>query len=272
MNERLESELRTAFADRLQTLSPEREARLRTFDYRSRTRRRRKVSAAIGTGATALTGGAVAAVLLLSSSASVAEGWTPAPRAPSAAAVAAATAACNWLNRSNGQALRGKPVLTDGRGSYTAAIYVNGRVAQICISNGQHRGTSIATNDRGILGFEAAPGPDQLGDTSGGGGRAPGFPGSGQAENAYGLAGSDIRAVSFTFADRSTVKATVQNGWYFAWWPGNAWPTSVKVRTSQTTTTSPMSVAACRSHPHRCVFAGLAKTPPVGAEQPGARS
>jgi len=264
MSDVLESELRTAFAGRLATVSPEREARLCAFDYRSRARRRRRVWAAMGTGGTALTGAVVAAILMLSSGASVAEGWVPAPAAPSAAAVAAATAACNWLNRSNGPALTGKPVLTDGRGSYTAAIYVNGDVAQICISNGQHKGTSIATNDRGILGFDPAPGPDQLGDPSGGGGRAPGFPGSGQAEDVYGLAGSDVSAVTFEFADGSAVQATVQDGWYFAWWPGDGSPTTVRVKTGSSTKTSPMSAAACRPHANGCVFAG-----PNPAESPG---
>jgi hypothetical protein len=255
MSDLLESELRAAFAARLETLSPEREVRLRAFDYRSRTRRRRRVWAAMGTGGTALAGGAVATLVMLSSGASVAEGWTPAPSVPSAAAVTAATAACNWLSGSNGPALTGKPVLTDGRGSYTAAIYVNGNAAQICISNGQHAGTSIATNDR-ILGFETAPSADQLGDPSGGGGRAPGFPGAGQEEDVQGLAGSDVTAVTFTFADGSAVDATVQNGWYFAWWPGDGWPNSVKVTTGSTTTTSPMSVAACHSQASGCVFAG----------------
>jgi len=251
-----ESELRTAFAVRLETLSPEREARLCDFDYRSRVRRRRRTWAAMGTGGTALTGGLLAAILLLSSGASVAEGWTAVPNAPSAAAVAAATAACNWVNdRTGPPILSGTPVLTDGRGSYTAAIYVDGHVAHICISNGQRRATGIATNTR-ILSVEAAPGPDQLGNPSGGGGSAPGFPGSsGQEQDVQGLAGSDVSAVTFKFADKSTVEATVQNGWYFAWWPGDSWPTSVRVTTSTGTLTSPMAVAACRSDTTGCVFA-----------------
>jgi hypothetical protein len=265
MSHPLESELRAAFAARLETVSPEREARLCALDYRSRARRHRRVWAAMGTGGTVLTGGVVvAAILMLSSGASVAQGWTPIPTAPSAAAVAAATAACNWVNALNAPngppALTGTPVLTDGRGSYTAAIYVNGHVAYICISNGQHTGTGLTSNGR-LLSFEAAPGPDQLGDPSGGGGSAPGFPASdgptssNQEEDVQGLAGSDVSAVSFAFADGSTVEATVQNGWYFAWWPGNSWPTTVQVTTGSGTHTSPMSAAACGSQATGCVFA-----------------
>ena len=70
-----------------------------------------------------------------------------------------------------------------------------------------------------------------------------------------GLAGDDVSAVEFQFADGSTVDATVQNGWYFAWWPGHAWPTSVKVTANAATTTSPMSLSACQRGPSRCVFA-----------------
>jgi hypothetical protein len=42
MSHLFESELRTAFAARLGRLSPERDARLCKFDYRSRARRRRR--------------------------------------------------------------------------------------------------------------------------------------------------------------------------------------------------------------------------------------
>jgi hypothetical protein len=262
MSDRLETELRTVFAARLEMVSPEREARLCAFDYRSHARRHRRVWAAMGTGGTALTGGVVAAILMLSSGASIAEGWTPIPTAPSAASVAAATASCNWVNAPNGPPiLTGTPALADGRGSYTAAIYVNGHVAYICISNGQHTGTGLTSNSR-VLSFEAAPGPDQLGDPSGGGGSALGFPASdaatssNQEQDVQGLAGSDVSAVTFAFADGSTVAATVQNGWYFAWWPGDGWPTTVQVTTGSGTHTSPMAVAACVSQATGCVFAG----------------
>lgn len=258
MSDLRESELRSAFAARLEMLSAEREARLCAFDYRLRARRHRRVWAAIGTGGTALTGGVVAAILMLSSGASVAQGWTAVPSAPSAAAVAAATAACNWVNDRDGPPiLSGTPVLTDGRGSYTAAIYVEGHETDTCISNGQHEATGITTDGR-ILSSEAAPRPDQLTYPSGDGGSAPGFPGSSNQEtDVYGRAGSNVSAVTFELADGRAVEATVQNGWYFAWWPGEGWPRSVRVTTSTGTYTSPMSVAACMSGKTSCVFARL---------------
>jgi hypothetical protein len=263
MNDVLESDLRAAFTARFETVAPERELRLRMFDYRARTTRRRKLWAAMGTCGTALAGGAVAAILTLSSGASVAEGWTAIPSPPSAAAVAAAAAACNWEHDETGPPiLTGTPVLTEGRGSYTAAIYVNGQVDHVCISNGQHSDVSLAM-DRMPLFYDAAPGPDQLGDPSGFGGAGGGFPGptkstaSRGAKTVSGLAGSDVSAVTFEFATGPAVEATVQNGWYFAWWPGDSWPTSVQVTTGSATLTSSMAVAACLSEASGCVFAGF---------------
>jgi hypothetical protein len=154
--------------------------------------------------------------------------------------------------------LTGTPVLTEGRGSYTAAIYVHGQVDHICISNGRRSAVSLAM-DRMPLFFDAAPGPDQLSDPSGFGGGAGAFRGSTNsgARTVSGLAGSDVSAVTFDFADGKTVEATVENGWYFAWWPGDSWPTSVQVTTSSGTLTSQVSGAACRSNATGCVFTGL---------------
>ena len=160
----------------------------------------------MGTSGTALTGGAVAAILMLSSGASVAEGWTAVPSAPSAAAVAAATAACNWVNDRNGPPiLTGTPVLTDGRGSYTAAIYVDGHVAHICISNGQHEATGIATDNGRIAVCRSRTGPRSAWRSLRRRGQCarvsqPAAT-SGQEQDVHGLAGSDVAAVTFKFAD-----------------------------------------------------------------------
>ena len=48
----------------------------------------------------------------------------------------------------------------------------------------------------------------------------------------FGMAGSDVSAVTFDFAGGLTVDATVQNGWYFAWWPTLDDPASVQITTT----------------------------------------
>lgn len=74
--------------------------------------------------------------------------------------------------------------------------------------------------------------------------------------DAYGRAGSDVSAVTFTFSNGKTVEATIENGWYFAWWPWAGFPTSAQVTTSSGTATSPMPGQQCTQQPGSCVFVG----------------
>ncbi len=285
MTDQLESRLSAAFAVKLQALPPEREARLRAFDYGARTGRRNKLVALIGSSTAAMIGSIVAAILLLSSGAPAAyAGWTTTPSAPSAAAVTAATAACNSAS-TDGPVVSGQPILADSRGAYTAAVFVFARTTWVCISDGQ-RDNSVLSMNRLVLTFYAAPGPDQLGLPAGGGGSAEGFgqptgtqlketlqnlAGSdaqreallkrGLENHLTGLAGKDVTAVSFIFAGGTTVDATVQHGWYFAWWPGSSDPTSVDVTTASGSTTSAMPSEQCQAGSSCSVFAGAKPLP-----------
>ncbi|MEO9118356.1 MAG: hypothetical protein ABI355_04500 [Solirubrobacteraceae bacterium] len=267
MNDPVEAQLRAAFEAKLRGVSPEREARLRAFDYRSRTtRHRQQVWAIVGASSTALAGAIVAAVLILSSGASAAYGWTPIPTTPTPAALKAAVASCNWLNRgTNPSLLTGTPALTDARGKYTAAIYRGRATSALCISDGQHRSTSLATT-RGKLPSDVNVGPDQLGSPRSGADHLPGFPGSkgpgqpGLVNSASGPAGSGVSAVTFTFSDGSKVRATVENGLYFAWWPNGNTPATVTTKTNSGDRSSPYqaplaTLRACQDNPGGCVFA-----------------
>ena len=53
-----------------------------------------------------------------------------------------------------------------------------------------------------------------------------------------GLAGRDVQSVRLLFDQGVTVDATVKNGWYFAWWPGEALPDSIQVTSNSGSTTS----------------------------------
>jgi hypothetical protein len=266
MNDPVEAQLRAAFEAKLRGVSLEREARLRAFDYRSRTtRHRQQVWAIVGASGTAVAGAIVAAVLILSSGASAAYGWSPIPTTPTPAALKAAVASCNWLNRgSNPSLVTGTPTLTDARGKYTAAIYRWRATSALCISDGQHRSTSLATT-HGELPGDVNVGPDQLGRPSGGVDRVPGFPGSkgsgpGLVDSATGSAGSGVSAVTFTFSDGSKVRATVENGLYFAWWPNGNTPATVTTKTTSGDRSSPYQASratlrACQANSRGCVFA-----------------
>lgn len=292
MSNTLEHEVRVALKERAASLRPEVLERLARIDYLppSRQRPRWLVSRRQWpAGGAALAAGTLAAILLVSSGAPVAyAGWTPTPTKPTPAAVAATAAACNR----EGSRLSGQPVLTDARGKYTALIYVSGDRAHDCISDGSPDHSSSGFDN---LRLKAPPGPDQLGLPASYGASAPGFfrsvhpnqplppqfqrllqqvhnptlramreatfrsmVDSGTASRLYGPAGSHISSVTFTFANGVAVDATVQHGWYFAWWPSFDYPTSVRVTTkSGATITSPMPSRGCRPGTSCSLFAGL---------------
>jgi hypothetical protein len=137
-----------------------------------------------------------------------------------------------------------------------------------------------------VLTSYAVPGADQLGLPAGGGSSAEGFGqpmgeqlketlqslGGASAEQEMllkrglqnhlaGLAGKDVTAVSFVFAGGTAVDATVQNGWYFAWWPGLSDPTSVQIQTTSGTNSSPMPSEQCQGGSSCSVFTGAGALP-----------
>jgi hypothetical protein len=234
---------------------------------------------------------------------------TPTPAAL-AAAVAACNRIDSWTHYSGTPMLTGQPVLTDARGKYVAAIYVSGQSVNWCISDGRNNASSTGG---GTLDSYTAPGPDQLGLPTGGGASAPGFPGAnpnrplppevrtamqanpqlksnpsllakqeaarqhvidqGVETNLVGLAGGNLAAVTFVFANGETVDATIQNDWYFVWWPNIDRPASVQITTTSGSTIS--SQMNCQPGTNSCVFAPVdfhspkggttvAPRPPVG--------
>ena len=275
---------------------------------------RRGVWAAVGGSVTALVGGIVAALLLLSSGtpATAYAGWMAVPTTPTHTALTAAINACKTSPAARVPAASGPvtnarpesrifkrpPVLSDARGRYVALISLTDGMTNACITAGP----------AGALEFHsttpATPGPDMLSAPQLGGGAAPGFAGAtkhplppivqatirtfqsreqalnnsprGNAKelarigaviaflshegfevHAFGRAGSDVSAVTFAFADGETVQATIQNGWYFAWWPyggpGDE-PTSARVATSSGVTTSPLPGPQCTRQASSCAF------------------
>ena len=225
----------------------------------------RRLWAAIGAGGLALIAGIVTAVVLLSSSAPVAyAGWTPTPtpatlggRDPSVQSPAAPQRLATIAWQAGADRRAWQVHRRDVRVRHL-------RHASACQTATAGQGSE---GDALVLGFYAAPGPDQLGLPSGGSGALNGFSApntnqplpepfqrilhaiqnptlrarhaavfrqllaDGVETNVYGRAGSDIAAVTFAFSDGITVDATVQNGWYFAWWPGVDQPASVQVIT-----------------------------------------
>ncbi|HWE58604.1 MAG TPA: hypothetical protein VG228_02830 [Solirubrobacteraceae bacterium] len=151
----------------------------------------------------------------------------------------------------------GQAVVSEARGRYTAVVYhPSGSRVFACITNGRG-GTATEMGNFGQRGIPKA-GADQITDVGGGAGAAPEFAGGnpnqplpqyreesratkrrfqrllarGVETDQFGMAGNNVSAVTFDFTDGLTVDATVQNGWYFAWWPNLDHPTTVQITTS----------------------------------------
>jgi len=203
MTDLLEDDLREAFADRAARITPEASARLRAVDYHPRSGRLSSRRARSALGALGLSGAAavVGAVVLLGSNAAPAfAGWTSSPTTPLPGQLAAAQQHCT--------AGSGTPVLTDTRGPYTASIYADGAT---CL---QGNGIEISGGGAGNA-ADATAGTIELN-------------GAGESDSdghaltmVDGRIGSGVTGVTITRSDGSSVRATVKNGWYLAWWPGS---------------------------------------------------
>jgi hypothetical protein len=238
-----------------------------------------------GSAAAALTASIVAVVALLSSGAPAAlANWTAVPTPVSSSALAAAITKCYGVNASSRDL--GQRVLVEARGRSTAAIFIKNGTVYMC----RYDSAAPAETNDSMGPLRSAPGPDQLSvpyETQGGGGsghlpkklgrelrkrprtRAIGLAlrefeiGDGYGFWALGRAGSSVSAVRFAFAGHPAVTATIQNGWYFAWWPWTTDPTSVTVSTRTGTTTSPMA------NSHLNAIRGVGPTPACQPGSPG---
>ena len=260
--------------------------------------RKRFWAAAGAAGGTAVAA-VVAAVLLLSAGTPAADaGWAAVPSTANPAAVTAAIKKCYEVGAINHGL--GRPVLTEARGRSTGAITLVDGTVYMCLYDRAF--SAVSTSSMGPL--RAAPGPRQLSVPYGeyGGGSSAKLPkslfeamrhrplsratrlellrfraGDGYGYWALGQAGRDVSAVRFSFNGHQTVTATVEHGWYFAWWPWTSDPTSVTVTAGAGTSTSPMTntwpdrlgsrpYPACRPGSNGCVFAkteARASTPPA---------
>ena len=154
--------------------------------------------AAAGTGATlALLGGAAPAFA----------GWTPAPTTAAPGQLQQALSDCQQQMPVDGLPL----VLSDTRGPFTFEIFANDRSSVDCINGPSFTGGS-ALSAAGPIETPA----DELGLME--------EHATSRDGNAFtfvlGRAGANVTGATLDLADGTHVDATVQNGWFVAWWPG----------------------------------------------------
>lgn len=220
MTDQLEQNLRDAFSYRDAQLDPRAITRLRARNYRPRRGRGGRLPAFGAIGATGLATAAGLIVALGSSAAPAFAGWQSTPTVVAPTQTVQAQQDC-------GQGV-GSPLLTDARGPYTAAIYVDSNTSDVCLSgNGISLSSSSTTSQKGNM---AADGIE--------------FGGHGMRDSAgsaltlsVGRVGSGVTAVALELSDGSSVQATVSNGWYLAWWPGDVSATQAQITTASGTNT-----------------------------------
>jgi hypothetical protein len=227
MPDQLEQSLREALLYRASQHDPDSIARLGAINYHPRRHRLRTLPAIGVLGATGMAA-AVAAILILGSSAAPAfAGWQSTPTTPVPGQLAQAVQAC-------GRDL-GSPLLTDSRGPYTASIYADSTTSDLCLSG---NGVSMSSSSTSAAPTSVPAGQIQL---NGGGTRDA----AGDALTLVdGRTGAGVTAVTIERGDGSSVQATVANGWYLAWWPG-----TVPARKAEVTTASGTSTEQVPSTP-----------------------
>jgi hypothetical protein len=245
----LDQQVHAAFAAKLGCLSPAVGERLRAFDYHPRRRRVPAFATFGAVGATITAAIAAAVVLLLSGTPVAFAGWTATPTPPTAGALVAARAACGGMSA-------GDVLAAEARGPYTALTFTRDDKRWQCIVTGSHVVLKVSTryptqayasapagkvmlpvitqqafgnatgririlNNRYQQVASDAPDPqavkranELLSEI------AAAESGPDTLSAAVGIAGPGVRAVSFVLADGDRIHATVNNGWYVAWWPG----------------------------------------------------
>jgi len=249
--EQLEHELRDALTTRADALPATAGDRVRAHDYRPRTRSLRPPVAAGALTAAAAAGVAVWVVALSSQTPSAFAGWTATPTAGSPAQVKAAEAACRHRLASpappgartgHGPAPAGgpelthlRPVLADTRGPFTWAIFAGSDASASCIS-----GPSLTVlSASGGVNVTAPAGKVALTSSS-----QTQTPKGAAYSFVEGRAGSGVTAATLVLGDGTHVQATLQNGWFVAWWPGDQSARSALVTTPAGTATQTLPAHA----------------------------
>jgi hypothetical protein len=204
-----------------------------------------------------LAGGAAAGLFLFLGSGSPAGSQARRPSSPFGSGATRLDSLGEVCKKAAPRRITGQAVLSETSGRYTATVYhPTGSQVFVCMTHGG-RGAGAQMSNFGPRGIRK-PGPDQLIQLGGGAGAAPGFPGGnpnqlpaqyrdqssatkqrfrrllarGVESDTVGMAGSHVSGVKLVFNHGPTVDATIQNGWYFAWWPTLDQPTSVQITTT----------------------------------------
>jgi hypothetical protein len=173
-------------------------------------------------------------------------GWSATPTPAAADQLQAAEGACEQL-ASAPAALSARaraltwstPTLADTRGPFTLLFYAASSGTLSCIA-GWPSGGVAGHGWRYPVTPAPAPAPDTISAVSG---ESSGPQGQLWSQ-LQGQVGSDVTAVTVVLGNGGTVRATVGDSWFVAWWPGGQDAKSARITTVAGTTTQPLGTAA----------------------------
>jgi hypothetical protein len=258
MSDLIETELKEAFADRVDTVAPRIVDRLSGIDFAER-RARPWFLAKISAAGAAVVAGATVAILAFGSGAPAAfAGWTASPARATASSVSVARRAC-------GVAAGARVLAAESRGPFVSIVFLKDQDPWQCITHGSFAVMKTTTQyparlyarlpadkiTTPSLAFEAytAAAKRRVADLTRTEDRLfrkhEAGPKTYKIDNAIyaiktgpdgmisvtGTAGRGVREVRFTLASGAVINASVEDGWYEAWWPGAAKPGASRAST-----------------------------------------
>lgn len=262
MDTQIESDLRIALATRAAKLDENAGTRVLARDYKPRGGVPRVALA--GGGVAVAATGAVAAILTVGLSTNTPRafaGWSSTPTSAQAGQTQSAEEACRGRlpasaaiehAQQTASGPRGpgdipqitaggwQTTLTDVRGPYTVLLFTapDGQAVLSCFSGHNLAEVSLG----GALGTQPATAVPvgQIAIRTSGFNTTPPDEGSARFSRIVGRTGSGVTAVSLRLSDGTQVIASVENGWFLAWWPGTTHATAAEVTTTNGTQTQPI--------------------------------
>ena len=195
-------------------------------------RRPRRTAALAGAAAAAVVAVAGVATVWWPASPAAYASWTAVPTVVPPAEVGTDAQACGTVAHRISEGDDGpqvedvpiSPVLAERRGDYTYVLLTGDGAAGECLVTTQASGATDAVTGDAVLGSEPAePGPrDVTTLQSGTASWSEGETGDGALTSAYGRAGADVVSFALTTTAGERVEATVSDGWWAVWAPGEA--------------------------------------------------
>ncbi|MGF0114966.1 hypothetical protein ACQFYA_01395 [Promicromonospora sp. Marseille-Q5078] len=216
---------------------------------------RRRTRTAVLAGAAAAAVVAVAVVVTVTSPGAppAFAGWTAVPTVLSDAETIDRAAPCDTSAHTITDGPDGpkvedvpiSPVLAEERGEYTYVLLSGDGAVGECLVTRQASGASdVVSGDTVLPAGPVDPGPrDVTTLQSGTASWSAGATGDGALTSAYGRAGSEVVAVDLTLTSGERVQATVHDGWWAVWAPGEASLRDTAEVTFTDGTTAPFEVA-----------------------------